>query len=369
MAYTDIDKPSDYFNSAIYTGDGSQTRTISGVGFQPDLVIHKIRVGSGQGHSVFDSVRGFAGAKCLQTNTTAAEGTANGANAAEYGFVSGVNSDGYTVNDGTAVTNGGYVNRNTFTYVSWNWKAGTSFSNNAGANGASLASTGSVSTTAGFSIVKWTGNNSGSATVGHGLGTIPNVVIIKKLDGTSNWGVKHSSMTSGHMAVLNATDASSNRNGSTNGGIGNLTSSTTFGFIGGGAGTPEINNGSMIAYCFSERKGYSKFGSYKGNGNADGTFVYTGFKPAFMMVKRAIGGTGSWGITDGTRDPFNAVDNYLSANNDNTESDFDHADFLSNGIKFRTNNDGWNQSGNTYIYMAFASNPFVTSTGVPATAR
>ena len=284
MAYTTIDDPEDYFNTKLYTGTGSSL-AITGVGFQPDFTWIKGRSGTTE-HVLTDSVRGVT--KEISSNDTGAEETvAQGLTA--FG------SDGFTV--GTD----GYVNKSGRTYAAWNWLGANGTSSNGNGN---ITSTVSANTTAGFSIVSWTGDNSGSATVGHGLGAVPNVVIIKKRDSATNWGVKHSSMTSGHMAVLNATDAPSDRNGSTNGGIGNLTSSTTFGFIGGGAGMAPMNTVTYIAYCFADVQGYSKFSSFVGNGNDDGTFVYTGFKPAFVMVKKTSG-TGNWEIMDNKRDTYN----------------------------------------------------------------
>tara|TARA_R110002110_G_scaffold373901_1_gene583736 strand:- start:191 stop:1195 length:1005 start_codon:yes stop_codon:yes gene_type:complete len=333
----------------LYTANGAIRNITEADTFKADLVWLKRR-NAAVSHHLVDSVRGAT--KAIYSNTTGAEATDS---AGVTGFV----TDGFSLG-----AQGGY--NDTGTFVSWTWKAAGSTSSNGNGN---ITSTVSANTTAGFSIVSWTGDNSGSATVGHGLGAVPNVVIIKKRDSATNWGVKHSSMTSGHMAVLNATDAPSDRNGSTNGGIGNLTSSTTFGFIGGGAGTPEVNNSSMIAYCFADVQGYSKFSSFVGNGNDDGTFVYTGFKPAFVMLKYIIAGT-DWYINDTKRQTYNFNNLRLEANNNGSEVDGgDKMDMLSNGFKMRKTNAQFNASGGTHIYMAFAENPFVTSTGVPACAR
>lgn len=348
MAYTDIDKPTDYFNTVLYTGNSS-TQAIA-VGFQPDWVWCKPRTNTGF-HFLSDSVRG--GTKVICSNSTTAEFTRSN-------NIQSFTSTGYTLAaDGTSNNNGDAT-------VSWNWLGANGTASNSNGN---ITSTVSASATAGFSIVKWTGNNSGSATVGHGLGTIPNVVIIKKLDGTSNWGFKHSSFASGAMAPFNTVDAPSNRNGSTNGGIGNLTSSSTFGFIAGGAGTPSENNGSMIAYCFSERKGYSKFSSYVGNGSTDGPFIQTGFKPAYVLVK-AMSGSASYTVLDNKRNPFNPMGKGLFPDSSQAEYDYtNRRDYYSNGFKIRNTSSAENSSGTSYAYMAFAENPFVTSTGIPATAR
>ena len=346
MAYTTIDKPSDYFDTKLYTATASDL-SITGLDFAPNWIWIKSRNLTGD-HSIFDSVRGTG--KQLQSNTTGAEFTTADA-------LSAFNSDGFSITG----TGNNYTNRDGRTYASWNWKAGTSFTNDASATGiGTIDSTGSVSSDAGFGIVKWSGTSS-AGTIAHNMGSTPSFLIIKRLS-DANWLVQATTLGYGNYLALNTTDASASASTLVTGVSSTLVTLGNNGSVNGSGQT-------YIGYFFSEKQGYSKFSSYTGNGNADGTFVYTGFKPAFMMVKRAVGGTGSWAITDGKRDPFNAVDNYLSANNANAESDFDHADFLSNGIKFRTNNDGWNLSGDTYIYMAFASNPLVTSSGVPATAR
>ena len=213
-----------------------------------------------------------------------------------------------------------------------------------------------------FSIVSYTGTGS-NATVGHGLGAVPKMIIVKRYnDGTASWMVYHQALGNNKYLSLDTTAAEDT-------GHWNSTSPTATVFSIDTDQRVNASNASYIAYCVPDVQGFSKMGSYLGNGNANGTFIYTGFKPAFMMVKRAIGGTGNWHITDNKRDPFNVNDAYLSANVDSAESDFDHSDFLSNGIKFKTNNDGWNQNGNTYVYMAFAENPFVSAAGTPVTAR
>jgi len=326
MAYTDLDKPSLYFNAKAYTGDGTTSNTITGIGFQSDMVWFKSR-STTDSHFLTDSVRGIT--KYIRPQGTNAEET-------ETTAITSLTSDGYVL------STAGNVNDNNVTYVSWNWKEQPGV----------------------FDIVGFTGNGN-ARTISHNLGSVPKFMIIKDRDNVTNWGTYHvaigATKNAGYLNNTVVPEANAN--------FWNNTTPTASVFSVGTDGTYNGNGNDYIIYLFGNKQGVSHCGSYTGNGNADGTFVYTGFKPAFMIVKRAVGGTGSWGITDGTRDPFNPVDNYLSANNGNAESDFDHADFLSNGIKFRTNNDGWNQSGNTYIYMAFAENPFVTSTGVPATAR
>ena len=232
----------------------------------------------------------------------------------------------------------------------------------------SIQSNISPNSTSKFSIVSYTGNGTGNSTIGHGLGATPKFIIVKNRTTTQDWGTLSPTFVSAsdsNILYLSKNDAQSD--GSNVWGTSAAFNNTTF-TVGDWTGSNQSNS-NFIAYCFSDVQGFSKIGSYIGNGNADGTFIYTGFKPAFMMVKRATGGSGNWHITDNKRDPFNVNDAYLSANANSAESDFDHSDFLSNGIKFKTNNDGWNQNGNTYVYMAFAENPFVSAAKIPVTAR
>ena len=359
MAYTSIDDPTIYFNTKLYTGTGA-THNITGVGFQPDWVWIKSRSSGVQPHNFFDSVRGVN--KVLYPNNTDQEDddSANGS-------LTSFDSDGFTV--------GGYfnrVNQSGETFVSWNWKASGSTASNT--DGTNITSTVSANTTAGFSIVSYTGSGTISDTVGHGLGTTPNVVIIKNRDtGTSGWNVHHSSLSSGYNLQLQATSAQFNSTGQ--GHIGTVGSST-FGFVAGSSGNDQVNDSSekYIAYCFAEKSGYSKFGSYTGEGSTDGTFIYTGFKPAWVMTKRTDT-SGNWHIHDNKRDVDNGVTFELRANTNDADTDVfavvgEHrVDFLSNGIKIRTTGVSVNASGGSYIFMAFAESPFVTSTGIPTTAR
>ena len=351
MAYTDIDKPSDYFNTKLYTGNGSSGHAITGVGFQPDWIWIKDR-GAANWHSVRDSVRGTS--RQLFTNEARAEETAS--------YVTAFNSDGFTL--GTGNTD---VNANNNTYASWNWRAGTSFTNDASATGiGTIDSTGSVNTDAGFSIISYTGNASASQSVAHGLGVAPSMIIVKKRSATGGWVSWHKSLSggSGGYIYLNGTGAA----GTTSGYWGSaVPSSTTFGVWSVGGDNNE-NGSTFIAYCFAEKQGYSKFGSYVGNANADGTFVYTGFRSAFLLCKRADGGTGNWHLFDNKRLGYNLNNYGVQPNLSNAENTAQDLDILSNGFKHRQSGNDLNGS-NTYIYMAFAENPFVTSTGVPATAR
>ena len=347
MAYTDIDKPSDYFETVLYAGN-SGTLSITSLDFQPDWCWFKARNNTDT-HGVFDSVRGVT--KRIIPNNNTAEGTqSNG--------LTHFLSNGFTVGDAGIVNQG-------YNYASWNWKAGTSFTNDASATGiGTIDSAGSANTTSGFSIVSYTGTGS-AGTIKHGLSTAPKMIIQKNRDETQPWWTYVESIGAGGQLRLNATNAA----GSDGATLWNSTAPTSSVFsVGDNTGT----NGSAdkcIAYCFAEKQGYSKFGSYTGNGNVDGTFFYTGFKPAFTIIRST--GSDQWSMFDAKRNPFNEVDNNIRANSNAAEADQANkeVDYLSNGVKLRTSSGEWNSSGTTYIYMAFAEQPFVTSTGVPATAR
>ena len=361
MAYTTIDDPSAYFQTITWTGNGSDPRTITFDGnsdMQPDWVWEKSRSLAYQ-HNIYDSVRG--GGKGVVTNTTAAE-VSNNAN----GYISAFTSDGFTLTAGS--TNNEQLNENTTTYVGWGWKAGTSFTNDASGTGiGSIDSAGSVNTDAGFSIVSWTGTGS-AGTIKHGLSTAPSMIIIKNRSSAYDWTVGHNSLGWTNVVFLNLDTASQGDTQFNN----TAPTSSVFSI-----GTPLMANksgDSIIAYCFSEKKGYSKFSSYIGNGSTDGTFVYTGFKPAFLIVKKTDS-VNSWVMFDNKRSSSggsNEIDYSLTANEadaEETGTTSSDVDFCSNGVKIREDNGGVNASGGSYIYMAFAENPFVTSTGVPATAR
>ena len=358
MPYTNIDKPEDYFNTLIWTGNGSRPANITGVGFQPDFVWAKSR-SNAYHHNLYDSSRGAGAEKELVTNSTQAEG---GTNNDEYGYLTSFNSDGFSSTD----TNfNAYFNQNSVTYVAWNWKAngGTTASNTDGG----ITSTVQANTDAGFSIVTYTGTGLAS-TVGHGLGVAPKVVIVKARTGVpTSWAVFHKdgSTSDDDTFVLNSTAAKATYAGFWNN---QYPSSSVFGI----SNDIWLNNNGVnyVAYCFAEKQGYSKFGSYKANANADGPFVYTGFKPAVVINKRADQG-GPWTIFDNGRCPNNVNNAKLSPDTNGAEitTTGDPIDFLSNGYKLRGSGGDCNASGGTYIYMAFAENPFTTSTGIPTTAR
>ena len=352
MAYAGITKPNLHFNTITYTGDGNATKAITGVGFQPDWIWIKKRSGVAS-HMVSDAARGVT--KTIYTESTSAELTSN-----QYGWVSAFGTDGFT----TTNTNANAVNGNGETYVSWNWKAGNS--SGSANNDGSITSTVSVNTTAGFSIVKWSA--SANATIGHGLGQKPAMVITKSRDNATNWATWHQSLSGTEEDVgvnLNTTAAEASFY-TDYWGTGGFTSSV-FGVLNSGF---HNNAGEMIAYCFAEKKGYSKFGRYRGNANANGVFVYTGFKPAFFISKR-VDAVKDWHIIDNKRSTSNVRAALLYPNLTDAEATPTSCDFLSNGIKMRTANSFLNETGGQYIYMAFAENPFVAnvgSNGIPATA-
>jgi len=347
MAYTTINKSTDYFNTKLYTGNSTDNHTISGVGFQPDFLWIKDRDRSGYNHRLQDSVRGAT--KSLMSNLTNAEQTNADA-------VKSFNSDGFVLGDD--VGNGSFNGNSNF--VAWNWKANGAGSSN---TDGSITSTVSANTTSGFSIVSYTGNNTNGQTVGHGLGVAPKVIMIKNLQSANDWISYHEPLGNNKYLVLNKTDAEASAS--------QLFSSNTntIGFPLAYGGT-NPNNTSMIAYCFAEKKGFSKFGSYTGNGNADGTFIYTGFKPQLVIIKQTSGAT-NWAMNDIKRQQYNAQDVILYADTNGAESDYggNYFDILSNGFKMRLTSSYYNGSGNNYIYMAFAAAPLVGTNNVPCTAR
>ena len=360
MAYTTINKSTDYFNTKLYTGN-SGTQTISGIGHQPDLIWGKNRASNR--HFLADSVRGkkTTGYYLLCTNNT--EGDTS--NSASDGITS-INSDGFVLGANASNTDGGWsyeLNGNARNFVAWNWKAGGAGSANTDGD---INSTVSVNQTAGFSIVKYTGTDVAGATVGHGLNAVPKMIILKRLVGSGyDWVVYHKDKTAG--LYLNSTGT--NNDSSSNNIWFNGTAPTSSVFsIGTDGRIGDATN--FIAYCFAEKTGYSKIGSYTGNGNANGPMVYTGFKPAFVMA-RQTNTTNNWIILDNKRDSFNPQDSSLYPNLSNAEdaNGADYFDFYSNGMKVRTTNGGTNTSGETYIYMAFAEAPLVGTNNVPCTAR
>ena len=352
MAYTNIDNPELFFQTKLYAGN-STARSITFDGsknMQPDWVWIKER-DDAINHYSYDSVRGVD--KRLQQNITNAESDT------DTTWFRSFDTNGFTI--GTEDN----INDTGDNYVAWCWKAGGSASSNS--NG-SISSSVSANTTAGFSIVSWTGDGS-NATIGHGLGAVPKWIIVKNREASEAWAVYHGSNTSApetDYLILN-TDAATVDGNTT----WNDTAPTSSVFTVSTSPAVNGNTQGMIAYCFSEVKGYSKFGSYIANGNADGPFIYTGFRPAYVMIKRTDSSQ-QWGIVDSKRDVDNPAQFHLFAESSQAEggaSSYNNFDLLSNGIKMRSNDQWTNASGGTYVYMAFAESPFVNSNGIPNNAR
>jgi len=332
--------PQDYFNTVLYTGNGATTHAISGVGFQPDWVWGKRRSGVNT-HWLFDSVRGAT--EQIESDTTNDEST-------QGTMLKTFDSDGFSMgNDNPG-------NKNTETYVAWNWKTGTAFSNDASSTSVgSIDSAGSVNTDVGFSIIGYTGAG-GTSTVAHGLGVVPEMLIVKarSQDG-ENWAVYNANLSAPAQNTLFLNTAGAE---GTSTAVWNNTGPTSSVFTVGNAG---VNNdtSTYIAYCFASVDGYSKFGSYEGNGNADGPFVYTGFRPAYIVIKCSSASGRSWIIKDSARDIDNVAGNTLLADASDAEYTSNTLiDIISNGFKPRDTSTSSNADGSTYIYMAFAEQPF-----------
>jgi len=353
MAYTTINKSSDYFNTKLRSGVSSGTQANTGVGFQPDWIWDKNRA-SGV-HAWWDAVRGNT--KQLQSNSNGAETTVT--------QLASFDTDGFTINGGSDHGSGTNI-------VDWCWKAGGG-QGSSNTDGSINTTYTSANTTAGFSISQYTatGNN---ATVGHGLGVAPKMILFKNLNRTSSnaqsWGVYHQALGNTKFLQLDTTGAENQTSPTSL--FFNDTSPTSSVFSIGTNNRVNADAGdTYIAYCFAEKIGYSKFNSYVGNGNLDGTFVYTGFKPAFVMIKRS-NATNNWIMFDNKRDPHNEAITVLYANTSDEEDSGTGAndvDFLSNGFKLREDNAECNGSGDSYIYMCFAEAPLVGTNGVTAKAR
>jgi len=342
MAYTTIDKSSLHFNTKQYTGNAS-TNVITGVGFQPDLTWTKATT---YDHCWYDVVRGVS--KRIKSNTNAAEDTNSG--------VTAFGTDGFTLgSDGEA-------NTNSLLYTSWNWKAGGG-QGSSNTDGSINTTYTSANTTSGFSISKYTGNGVVGATVGHGLGVAPKMIMVKKLGGATDWMVYHESIGNDHRLRLN-TDAAKQDNP-----VWNDTTPTSSVFSMNDNGDANASGGTYVAYCFSQKTGFSKFDSYTGNGNADGTFTYTGFKPAFVVIKKATADD-NWILLDNRRDISPNPHKLAYFPNTGGDDAGDYlTDFVSNGFKIRSSTGSLNSASATYIYMAFAEAPLVGSNNVPCTAR
>ena len=345
MAYTTIDKSSLHFNTKLYAGN-SGTQAITGVGHQPDLVWIKNRNDTNnQSHVLYDAVRGVT--KYLSSNSDAAEGT-------EAAGVTAFGTDGFTVGNTVTVNTG-------FNYVAWNWKAGggAGSSNTDG----SITATVSANTTAGFSIVKYTGTGA-NATVGHGLGVAPKMILFKDTtNGSTYWGIYNKDIGNENRLTLNNDSATQG----TSANYYQSTDPTTSVFSIGSNSRANASSAVTIAYCFADITGFSKIGSYIGNGAANGPVVYTGFKPSWVLIKSVS--TTDWNIYDNKRLGYNGGDAPLFANLSNSEAtDYNRIDFLSNGFKIRTSNAQVNNDNTTMVFMAFGQT-IASSNNIAATAR
>ena len=339
-----INKPGLHFNTKLYTGNNS-TNAITGVGFQPDFVWLKPR-NANDNHRLMNAVS--TADYYLASNATSAE-TGTGSNFASF------DSDGFTLGG----SDGGW-NSSSYNYASWNWKANGAGSSNT--DGSINTTATSVNTTAGFSISTYTGTGS-AATVGHGLGSTPKMMLVKCRSNADTWAGYHVDVGATKYMELDTTAAAQ-----TSTQPWNDTGPTSSVFTVGNWSATNGSGRTYVAFCFAEKQGYSKFGKYIGNGNVSGTFVYTGFSPAFVMTKRSDN-TSDWLICDNKRPGYNVINKKLFPNQTQAEDSYDSFDFVSNGFKIRSSGSGHNASGGTFIYMAFAENPIVGTNNVAATAR
>jgi len=350
-AYTTIDDPSAYFECQLYTGTGSSnavTFNDTDTDMQPDFVIIKDRDSGSNSHVTTDVVRGVN--KILFTDSTSTALT-------DAARVSSYNSDGFTV--GTD----GSTNTNTNTYVAWCWKANGSGAANSEGNTTTTKT--SANTTSGFSIITYDGDGA-AATLGHGLGAVPHFIIQKNLSDTENWQVYHHKNTAApetDYLTLNTNNATGDQSSRWN----DTAPTSTLISIGSDSSVSQSGE-SMLMLAWSEKQGFSKFGKYTGNGNADGAYVHLGFRASLIILKRT-GASDHWWIHDNKRGGYNGNNKVLYTNIANAESDSTSIDILSNGFKIRTTDSGYNPSGANMVYMAWADAPCVNSEGVPATAR
>ena len=343
MAYTNIDDPSAYFQTATYAGNGGTLAVVNdgNSDLQPDWVWCKRRDVSAN-HVLYDSSRGAS--KVLYSNLTDGEETVSG--------VTAFNTDGFTLgSDGNANASSG-------SHVAWQWKAngGTTSTNTDG----DINSTVQVNADAGFSIVLYNPSNTTTRNIGHGLGVKPDCILIRNRTRIENWRMWFNVIGQGALTLDGTAAYTVNSN---------LVNSATTSTFNVGGDFSVNGNYPYVAYCFAEKQGYSKFGKYVGNGSADGTFVYTGFRPAMIILKRTDAAN-NWLIYDHKRSGYNPKQDKLYPDDSSAEdASTTSVDLLSNGFKLRASSASQNASGGTYIYMAFAENPFTTSTGIPTTAR
>ena len=349
-AYTTIDDPSAFFQCTLYAGNnGTQTITHGGNSdLQANFIWGKAR--NDTAHSfIIDSIRGVA--QRLRSSGDEKQATVS----------TGITAIG---SDSFAVGNDGDFNDTGINYVTWNWKAGTALDNSAGTNGGSIATTGSINTTSGFGIVKYEGSGA-NATIYHGLTKIPRMIITKNIDQAFHWSV-YTFNSNTKILRLNGTNAEATETA-----FQSTHPTATVQSLGDHNQNNGATDGSAdthISYMFCDVPGYQKINSYIGNGNADGTFVYTGFKPAFVMIK-ASAAVKNWEMFDNKRDGFNQSNDTIYANADTAEGAAGRCNLLSNGFKLTTASTHLNTDGGVFVYMAFAESPFVNSKGVPTNAR
>ena len=344
MAYTTIPKPTAHFNTKLYTGNAS-TNAITGVGFQPDMTWLKQRDGTPD-HYLYDAVRGVL--NYITPNLTTQQ-------QANVTSLTAFNSDGFTLGSNAA------TNANSGNFASWNWKAGTT--SGIATNGSTQITPSSYSfnQTSGFSIIRYTGIGGQPKTIPHGLGVQPKMFIIKRTSTTGSWGVLPQQISTGHL-YLDAVSALSTSN-PLSGGV--LADTVNFSV----SDSSDVNGAgsTYIAYCFADVQGYSKMGSYAANANVDGPFIYTGFSPAFVLLKQYNTSGSNWMLFDDKREGYNIENYYLHPDTNASEGTTDKLDLVSNGFKIRTT--GGDVNSGDFIYMAFASEPLVSTNGIPATAR
>ena len=326
MAYTTIDDPAQYFQTVLYTGDGGSNRSVT-VGFQPNFVWIKERNGTND-QTLFDSVRGAT--KRLRANVNEAEDT-------QANQLKSFDSDGFTLGSLSAVNNNGQ------NYVSWNWKEDT---------------------TAGFDIVTYTGA-SGDQTFAHSLGVAPEWYLVKERGNANSWVVNHIGLANQTNAYLflNSSDAAG-----TDSWFNSTAPSSSVVHANDGDSPTNRNGGTYVMYLWRSVKGFSKFGSFIGNADTDGPFVYTGFRPAWVLIKNSSANGENWNLFDNKRNGFNGSGEALRPNTNEAEYDR-NVDFLANGFKVRDSSGEVSGNGNTLIYMAFAESPFVNSNGIPTNAK
>ena len=343
-------QPSDFFSPKIYTGTGA-TNALTGVGFQPDFTWIKDRDG-GNSHMWTDAVRGST--KVIESNGTAAEAT-------QAAGVTSYDSDGFTLGTYSG------MNSNTVDFASWNWKMGTT--TGIDTTGSTITPTGySFDQTAGQSIVQYSGNNTSGAKVAHGLGAAPGMIIVKTTNTPNSWNIYHKGVDATapeDYYMTFATDARTDDSSRWND-----TAPDSVNFTLGNAAAVNGSSNTMIAYCFAEKSGYSKMGTYEGNGNADGQFIYTGFRPACIIIKISSGsGTGNWILVDTKRNGYNYSNPFLQPNLSSAEDASPTMDIVSNGFKLRSTEFPTNADGKTMIYAAFAEFPTVSSNSKAGVAR